>query len=330
MGKLKRTLLNIAPYIWVKDKLDDSEFIGSEIGTPPELYNSKGEKMKVFFLRDSGCRHTPYTLSAGRYPSRILWDRYNVGLKTHFYVHEHIFDKTYKCDNKIAVLRESEEILPEYYDMALKRPEVMGEYTKIFTHSDRILSKYENAIFVPACSVWYGTESYGGTMSIRNYEKKTKNISVIASAKEMCELHKVRGDIARRYKDDSRVDTYGAAVGNYIPKKADALEQYRYSIVLENSVTPYYFTEKILDCFASMTVPIYLGATKIDKYFNRDGIIRLDRDELNDLSNLDKIIDRCCKEDYEDRKEAIIDNYNRVQGYLSFEDYVFEKFPELD
>ncbi|SFC74555.1 glycosyltransferase family 10 domain-containing protein [Butyrivibrio sp. YAB3001] len=329
MRNIKRKILELAPYIIVKERLNDERNIGSEMGAPPDLYNKKGEKMKVFFLRDSGCMHTPYTLSAGRYPNRILWDRYNISLNTHFYVHEKIFEKTFNCENKVAVLRESEEIIPELYDKTIINADVMKKYSHIFTHSERVLNKYENAVFVPACSVWYGTDSYGGNMTPDNIDNKTKNISIIASAKEMCELHKVRGEIARYYKKDSRVDAFGTAVNNYIPKKADALEKYRYSIVLENSITPFYFTEKILDCFAAMTVPIYLGASKIGDYFNTDGIVQLKRDDLNDLTNLDNLINKCCQQDYNDRREAIIDNYYRVQKYLSFEDFVFDMFPQF-
>lgn len=330
MGNIKKALLNVAPYILVRDKIQNTANIGREVGTPPELYNSYGERMKVFFLRDSGCMHTPYTLSSGRTPRNILWDRYNIALKTHFYIHENIFDKTYACNNKIGVLRESEEIIPEYYALAMKKPEVIGQFTKILTHSERILDRYENAEFAPACSVWYGTKTYGGNMSSDNYQRKTKNISVIASAKEMCELHRIRGDIARHYKNDPRVDAFGAAVGNYIPHKADALENYRYSIVLENSVTSYYFTEKILDCFASMTVPIYVGATKIDEFFNADGIIKVDKRQLSDLANIDKIVNFCGAEDYLSRIDAIIDNYKRVQDYLCYEDYIYNKYPEFN
>ena len=319
----------MAPYIWAKDKVENTSKIGSEIPYPPDLYNEYGEKVKVFFLRDSGCLHTPYTLSSGRTPRNILWDRYNVGLSTHFYIHEYMFGKTYDCINKIGVLRESEEIIPQYYERALKNPDLIKQFSKIFTHSERILNRFANAEFIPACSVWYGTKTYGGVLSDDNYLNKSKNISIIASAKEMCELHKIRGDIARRYKNDNRVDAYGAAVGNYIKHKSDSLDAYRYSIVIENSITSYYFTEKIMDCFASMTVPIYVGATKIGEFFNTDGIIQISKDKLNDLSEMDKIISRCCSEDYMDRIEAIKQNYYTVQKYLCLEDYIYNKYSEF-
>ena len=72
-----------------------------------------------------------------------------------------------------------------------------------------------------------------------------------------------------------------------------------------------------------MTVPIYLGATKIDKFFNPDGIIQI---SLNDLDNIDKILLQCNEEDYMNRLSAVKDNYNRVQNYLNIEDYIYTNY----
>lgn len=318
---IKKTVFNCLPYIIVKDKFQPTN-IGSQNQIPPEIYNKNGERMEIYYIKDNETVHTPYSISAGRYPEKILWDRYNFSLKTHFYSHASIFENTYPCDKKIGILRESEEILPEIFEKAYKQKDIIKTYNKILTYSDKILDKYDNAVFMPAGSVWYGTEFAGGRLTDTACDNKIKNISMVASAKAMCKLHKVRADIARHYKDDNRVDTYGNAVNNHIEKKSDALESYRYSIVLENNVAPYYFTEKILDCFASMTVPIYLGASKIGEFFNMDGIISLSESDVLDYNTLDKIIDRCNKSDYEARKEAVLDNYNRVQEYLCYEDYM--------
>ncbi len=330
MENIKELFLRMAPYWLVKDKIQSTKYIGSEDSLPPDLYNAYGERMKVFYLQDTGCLHTPYTLSSGRVPRYILWDRFNIALKTHFYVHEQIFEKTYDCENKIAVLRESEEIIPRYYDLAMKKDYIMKEFSKILTHSERILNKYENAEFFPACGVWYGTNINGGNMDADACYKKIRNISVIASAKESCELHKLRSGLARHYDKDPRVDAYGAAVGKFVMQKAEALESYRYSIAVENCVTSYYFTEKIMDCFASMTVPIYVGATKIGDFFNVDGIIQIDKNKLNDFSYIDSIIQQCNEDDYANRRDAIIDNYYRVQKYTCIEDYIYNKYPELN
>ena len=53
--------------------------------------------------------------------------------------------------------------------------------------------------------------------------------------------------------------------------------------VFENGQYETYFTEKLLDCFATGTIPVYLGAPDIGNYFNKDGIIDLtDEFEVSD------------------------------------------------
>ena len=47
------------------------------------------------------------------------------------------------------------------------------------------------------------------------------------------------------------------------------------ALIIENDITPYFFTEKITNCFISQTIPVYLGATQIHKFFNTDGIITI-------------------------------------------------------
>ncbi len=308
--------------LWTTEKSK----IGKSNGAPPKIYNAYNEEMHVFYLKDTDNIHTPYSLSGSTYPRWIYWDRFNSSLDTQFYVHENIFGKTYECKHKIGVLKESEEIKQQEFERALAHPEIINDYELILTHSERILNRYSNARFAPAGYLWYGTELMGGRLSAQNYELKERNISIISSDKAMCELHKIRAELARHYKNDTEVDAYGAAVGNYISKKADALEKYRYSIVLENSETPFYFTEKILDCFAAMTVPIYMGATRIGDFFNTDGIIQVTKSQLNDFSYMDKMIKQCSQEDYQSRLSAIIDNYNRVQEYVCYEDYIYNRF----
>ena len=48
--------------------------------------------------------------------------------------------------------------------------------------------------------------------------------------------------------------------------KLEVLSQYKYSLCYENMPMAGYVTEKIFDCFYAGTVPIYLGATDVDKY----------------------------------------------------------------
>lgn len=50
-----------------------------------------------------------------------------------------------------------------------------------------------------------------------------------------------------------------------VADKVATLAQYKYALILENTEYPGYVTEKIFDCFAAGTIPVYRGAPDIDE-----------------------------------------------------------------
>ena len=72
-----------------------------------------------------------------------------------------------------------------------------------------------------------------------------------------------------------------------------------------------------------MTIPIYLGASKIDQFFNPDGIVLL---KLSDLDRIEKILELCTHAEYARRLPAIMDNYNRVKPFLNANDWLYENY----
>lgn len=317
---MRMKLRDIVPYKIMKERRIKQHFQILKAQQEPLVYNSKGQRKRVFYLKDILAQHTPYTLVLGQEPEEILWDRNNTGLPIQFFSHTAIFDETSPyCVRKYALLFESETIQPEDYTRVMNDPGRMAEYSKIFTFSDQVLDRYQNALFIPASGLWYGTAVNGGTLDERRYGKKEKNISVVASAKAHTKYHRLRVETAKRAVEAGLADGYGAFCNNRINQKADALDDYRYSIVVENDVKPYYFTEKILDCFASMTIPIYLGAAKIGEYFNTDGIIML---EEGNCDHIETVLKQCSAQDYEARLEAVKDNFERVKQFRCIEDYL--------
>ena len=149
-------------------------------------------------------------------------------------------------------------------------------------------------------------------ISPENYKNKTKSISMISSAKEMCRMHIVRKKLAFYCKEKGLADTYGKFDGGSYCTMELPFEHYRYSIVVENDITPFYFTEKIMNAFAAQTIPIYLGATEIGRFFNSAGIIQIG---LEDCDHIENILKRCTPEEYERRLPAVIDNFNRAMRY---------------
>ena len=327
---VKSIIKNILPYGISNYYIKKNIFIRmrEEIptSTEPPVFNDKGHKLKTIYLKDYRSRAWPYSFVANRYPLHIFYDRFNYGLLNHIYSHDEILNVSGRPVKKFAFLLESEIVDPATYSLFNKHSGLVKEFDLIFTHSASLLNKYGNAVFIPGGGVYYGTQIHGGIINNEQYKLKTKNISIVSSSKVLCDLHKLRLGLARHYRDNSRVNTYGNFDGGQYIKISDSLKDYRYSIIVENDITPYRFTEKILNCFASMTIPIYIGASNIGKFFNSNGIIQIN--ELN-INAVDKAIEDCDEKDYTMRTTAIIDNFNRVQDYLCIEDYIWKNYHQF-
>jgi hypothetical protein len=327
-SKIKKFLKKILPHFYVeyhiKKKNERLNFTSEE----PEIYNESGEKLKTIFLSDEHYQQYPYFFVLGRYPRYIFWDRYNHGLKNHFYTHDRILSTIGKPQKKFALFIESETITPHFYKLFDKKPSLAKEFDLVFTNSDKLLNNLENSAFFPGGGVYYGTKTHGGELKDNQYQFKTKNISIVSSFRTMCRLHEFRLEAARYYKNNNLADTFGTFDGGSWAKADSYLRDYRYSIVIENNISSYWFTEKILNCFASMTVPIYIGATKISEYFNSEGIIQIKAVSQNEVSlkALDDAVKSCGERDYNSRISAITDNYNRVREYLCIEDYIYTHY----
>lgn len=102
-----------------------------------------------------------------------------------------------------------------------------------------------------------------------------------------------------------------------VPLKEDMMRDYMFQVVVENSSVKGYFTEKIMDCFATGVVPIYWGCTNIGEFFNTDGILT-----FKNLTELQKILDSLSENYYSQLEEAIQDNFHRFRQYDLTEDWI--------
>lgn len=281
---------------------------------PPEVYNSDGERLHVFFLSDREFAHGPYGKANNRY---ILWDRYNYGLKTHFYSHYEAFNLVGRPDKRFAMLLESRAIKQACYRKYLReRKYFENEFDLVFTFDSEILDSLGNARLMPFCAgLWVSPENC--------FEDKGKNISILSSDKNSTRLHRLRKSIAFRCKGEGLADTFGTFDGGNFVAPDKPLRDYRFSIVIENDISPYFFTEKITNCFAAQTIPVYLGASGISEFFNPDGIITL---SLNDVDNLEKVLAQCTPQEYVRRLPAVLDNYERVKEFANIFDYMWLKY----
>ena len=254
--------------------------LSSEI---PIVYNQEGHPYDFYFLRDIHNAHAPYK-HTGKY---FIWDRYNWGLKTHFYTHKAMLQTMGVPDRRFGMLVESRSIVPQDYKIFKKKKGLEREFDKIFSFDDEILNDVVNACFYPAgAEVRYGKEQICFRPET-SYERKEKGISFLSSNKTMCDMHKKRIALAKYCHVNQLADIYGQVSGGGYVALENPLEKYRCSFAIENNQTDYYFTEKITNCFAAQTIPIYLGASKIRDFFNEDGIIFITE---KDFANIEKVL----------------------------------------
>jgi hypothetical protein len=201
--------------------------------------------------------------------------------------------------NNIALLLEPRSMIAPAYEYVAAHPEY---FKLIFTHDSKLL-QLPQARYLNWADVWLTTDSV-----------KNKHISLCTSFKDWCPLHKARLFLAKVYDyPTSGVDVFFGDWNNpEIPevKAADYLEHYMYSIIIENDIDDLWYTEKILNCFATKTVPIYLGARKIGEHFNADGIIQVE--SYMDIPDVVKMLRYVS---YYDKLDAVNDNYELVKAY---------------
>jgi hypothetical protein len=177
-------------------------------------------------------------------------------------------------------------------------------YEMIFTHNQELLALGDKFKWVPAQGFWIKEPGI--------YDK-TKLVSMISSNKNMALGHSVR--LAWVEELRTKVDLYGRGFQE-IESKEQGLCDYMFSVAIENGQYETYFTEKILDCFATGTIPVYLGAPDIGKHFNSDGIV--------DISQFDDI----SPELYYNKRDAIQDNLERVKDMEVLEDFIYKNYLE--
>jgi len=214
----------------------------------------------------------------------------------------------------------------EIYDLVLNNYE---KFDVVFTHDKDLLEKIPNARFMPAadCIVFNklpnpiqghipfkcdpSNEEFELPEDIFQIYPKSKLVSVMASDKAWLPGHVQRLKFLDKIKN--KVDVYGTCQRVLFGQefrhetKFLSIKDYAFSIAIENlshEVDDYYFTEKIIDCFTTGTVPIYYGCPNIGKFFDTKGILIFENDEQ--LSN---ILDNLSMDLYYSMMDSIKHNY---------------------
>ncbi len=131
--------------------------------------------------------------------------------------------------------------------------------------------------------------------------EKRPGISLVVGRKRRTEGHRLRHDVWRRQSDIGAPKSFFKSDRGW-PRKLSWLRgcpwvdplpanpwgwpslgdsklpifETQFHISIENCRSRFYFTEKLVDCFLTDTVPIYWGCRNIGDYFDTSGIIQAD------------------------------------------------------
>jgi hypothetical protein len=221
------------------------------------------------------------------------------------------------CESKMIAPHITEDVSANY-------KKYKNIYSKIFTYDEELIKldpEFFEYCFPGSNYPWTPRDEFG-------IHGKSKLVSFLSSNKNTCAGHSYRLDWANRL--NGLVDFYGGVMGSQIiggshsyhhNKKTEALKDYMFSIVIENCKIDTYFTEKVTDCFANGTIPVYFGTDNIGSIFDKDGII-----VLND--NFD--ISMLTEELYYSKMKSIRNNLEMVKNMPLADDMLYKKIIEIE
>ena len=118
-------------------------------------------------------------------------------------------------------------------------------------------------------------------------------------------------------------------VGGRVADKIAFQSEYKFAVAFENSATPGYVSEKIVDAFLSRAIPIYWGAPDVAQDFNPDAFVN-----VNDCGSLEAALARVREIDADDARYCRMlaapwfrdgrePEHLREQVYLGFLTHIF-------
>lgn len=202
-------------------------------------------------------------------------------------------------------------------------------YDIVLTHNEQLLKVNPKTIFHNQHPTWI--RDYG-------FPDKKFGVSTIISGRnpDLKEGVKMRIElwdkqdairIPKMFYNSSKLpyvtDRKNLNLGRVNTDKAQLFDT-MFHVCIECTSVNWYFSEKLLDCFQTMTVPVYYGCIDIGRYFNTNGIIQ--------CRSADEIIQVCndlTEEDYLSRIMPMKENYILAQKYLTHTQILDDKLKQL-
>lgn len=193
---------------------------------------------------------------------------------------------------------------------------------------DNTIAPYNTKAIVRLCGgTWIKKEDYE-TIDI---DAKLYKISNICGTKKITNSQKSRIDVYMNQIQlrDYPIIFFRSGVGGLLPNinnnpilasnldsKISLFKDFQYSIVIENTREINCFSEKLIDCLITKTIPIYFGCINISDYFDTSGWIILETlDMTNELKEKLKIL---TSTSYTENMKTIMSNYEKAKYHGNY------------
>jgi len=195
-------------------------------------------------------------------------------------------------------------------------------YDRILTHSPDVRDARQIRS-LPYLNSWVDPE-----LAMPGVVTKQHQLSIIASTLTLFAGHKLRANFVNNLlsrRPDLERHTFGKGRAQELTNKRDGLQNYRFSIAIENSCIPSYITEKFYDCIITGCIPLYYGAPDIADYFPADSYISL---PINDFEESYRIVDRLSESEYLRRLPALIEARRLIRERYSLGALILDYFEQ--
>lgn len=184
--------------------------------------------------------------------------------------------------------------------------------SRFYTNCDYLVNKNSIYRYSPPYVHFHIGRSFDFLKNTTVPEKKL-DLCLIASDLQNISGHSARLDfIDRLNRSNINFSFWGRSKSfkkyerykGLIDSKWAAHSQCKYSIVIENSISPYYWSEKIADAILGFSLPLYFGCPLIGEYLPHNSFIQID---INDPDCPERIEEIVNSREYEKRFDVLLE-----------------------
>jgi len=185
-------------------------------------------------------------------------------------------------------------------------------FNYLLTHNQYLLDATDKSYLFEFASTW-----------IKDYQfpEKTFSVSTLVGGKMVAPGHRIRQKVwfkENKIKTPKNFYLSGnlGGIENYnnhpvLGSDKKPLFDSQFHICIENSKRENWFTEKLMDCLQTKTVPVYWGCTNIENWFDTRGFII-----VNDFNDIVSSCNELTPETYENMLEYVEENYKKSMEFI--------------